>query len=140
MIIRTATLALLLITTGSSIPGWSSLSEALHLAAEEGKPVVVYVSAPWCGPCLRLERETFMNKYVQERLSRVARAGLRIDGHDRIQRIAGYRLSEAEWAVQLGIESTPALVFLSPDGTVLGIHQGFIDVDSLVDVLDILLK
>lgn len=134
---RITTLIIFLILTGNRVsPEWSSFPEALRLAQEEEKPVIVYVHAPWCGPCLRLERETFADQDVQQRLHRMARANLRIDAHDRIQRYAGYRLSEAEWAMRLGVETTPALVFLTSDGAVLGVHAGFIAPEELIAVLD----
>lgn len=117
-------------------PGWQTLPEALANAQADGRPTLVYVRAAWCGPCRRLERETFPEAAVAERLGRFALARLTIDDHDREHRVGPYRLSEAGWAARLGAEATPTLVLLAPDGAVLGRHQGFLSPTLLLPLLD----
>ena len=138
---RLTILLVLWIVAGSSPPlEWLSLSAAMQQAEEESLPVVVYVNAPWCGPCLRLERETFSDPRVRGRLEQTAAASIRINAHDRIHRIDGFRISEADWARSLGIEATPALVLISGTGQVRAIHTGFISPEVLVAVIDELIR
>ncbi|MEM1117011.1 MAG: thioredoxin family protein [Bacteroidota bacterium] len=129
-----ATVALGTAASAAQGPAWGTLPEALALARAEGRPALVYVHAPWCGPCRRLERETF--PAVASRLGAFARAELTIDDRDRTHRVGPYRLSEAEWAARLGAETTPTLVLLDADGAVLGRHTGFLPPDGLRAVLD----
>ena len=44
---------------------WSDLSvdDAILQAEGDGRHVLVYVTAPWCGPCKKLEREVFDDTY-----------------------------------------------------------------------------
>ena len=117
-------------------PRWLALPEALAQAGAEGRPVLVYVQAAWCGPCRRLERETFADSAIAARLDRYALARLTLDDRDRHHRVGDYRLSEAEWAVRLGAAATPSLILLAPDGAVLGRHTGFLPPDGLLPILD----
>lgn len=138
LVLRPALLLLTLATAPVLAQGaaWSALPEALAEAEAQGRPALVYVQAAWCGPCRQLERETFADPTVQVRLARFARARLTIDDHDRRHHLAGWRLSEAEWAAHYGAEATPTLVFLAPDGSVLGRQSGFLPPSGLLPILD----
>lgn len=116
--------------------GWRPLPEALVVAEASHVPAVVYVQAPWCGPCRRLERETFADPAVARRLAQMALARLTIDDRDATHRVGPYRRSEAAWAARLGAEATPTLVLLAPDGAVLARHTGFLPPDGLLSILD----
>ena len=116
--------------------GWDTLPDALEAASAEDRPALVYVQAAWCGPCRRLERETFADPAVQARLAQFARARLTVDDRDRRHRVAGWRLSEAEWAAHYGADATPTLVLLASDGSVLGRQAGFLPPDGLLPILD----
>lgn len=114
---------------------WRTLPEALALAQADARPALVYVQAAWCGPCRRLERETFTDPTVSAALNRFALARLTVDDRDRVQVVGPYRLSEAEWAARLGADATPTLVLLAPDGAVLGRHTGFLPPSGLLPLL-----
>lgn len=121
--------------TGVS-PSWEPLPDALAQAQRAGQPILVYVRAAWCAPCYRLERETFADPRVAQRLGHFARARLTLDDHDRHHRVGPYRLSEAEWSARFGAESTPTLVLLAPDGSVLARRVGFLEPAHLLPILD----
>ncbi|WP_432280799.1 thioredoxin family protein [Rubrivirga litoralis] len=111
----------------------------MEAAEAESRPALVYVQAAWCGPCRRLERETFADPAVQDRLRRFARARLTVDDRDRAHRVGPWRLSEAEWAAHYGAEAAPTLVLLAPDGTVLGRQSGSLSPSGLLPILDAVL-
>jgi len=115
---------------------WKTLPKALGEAQTEQQPTLVYVHAAWCGPCRQLERETFTDARVLERLAQFSKAELTFDDRDTKHRVGPYRLSEADWAKRLGASSTPTLVVLSPDGGVLGRHTGFLPPDGVLPILD----
>ncbi len=121
---------------GSPALEWQSLPEALAEAAASQRPALVYVHAAWCAPCRQLERETFADPAVAERLGRFARAKLVFDDHDRTHRLGGHRLSEAAWAAHLGAETTPTLIVLAPDGSILVRQAGFLPPAGLLTILD----
>ncbi len=117
-------------------PEWRALPDALALAAASDVPALVYVQAPWCGPCRQLERETFADPAVRARLARFALARLTLDDRDRHHRVGPYRLSEAAWSRRLGAEATPTLVVLTSGGAVLGRHTGALPPAGLLPFLD----
>ena len=121
--------------TAPALP-WTTLPGALADAQASGRPVVVYAHADWCAPCHRLERETFADAAVRDRLARFALARLDLDDRDSGQTVGPYRLSPAAWAERLGVEAPPSLVLLAPDGAILGRVTGFLDAAPLLSILD----
>jgi uncharacterized protein YyaL (SSP411 family) len=45
---------------------WYSWTEGYELAIKEGKPVLMFVQAPWCNMCKRLNEKTYGNVEVAE--------------------------------------------------------------------------
>ncbi|MDX1531816.1 MAG: thioredoxin family protein [Rhodothermales bacterium] len=137
--IRLPPISLLLVASAAAaqpaLP-WGSFPAALADAAASGRPVLVYAYADWCAPCHRLERETFADAAVRGRLARFALARLDFDDRESAQQVGPYRLSPAAWAERLGAEATPALVFLTADGAVLGRVAGFLEPAALLPLLD----
>ena len=115
---------------------WKMLPAALDEAAETAKPLLVYVDAPWCGPCRKLERKTLSDRQVARRLKGFALSRLGFDERDRVHQVGPYRLNEADWAYWLGAQTTPALIFMRPDGAILGSHEGYLTPASLIEILE----
>lgn len=107
---------------------WQALPEALEEAARHQRPVLIYVHAPWCGPCRRMERDVFPQ--TTPLLDRFALAGLDLDDHEAQVRVGPVTQSPAAWARHFGAEATPAFVLLEPDGTVITRTTGFLDAQS----------
>lgn len=105
-------------------PTWVPLPDALAEAAATGRPTLVYVHAPWCGPCARMERDVFPDAEVATLLGRFALARLDYDDHDSRLVVAGRRRTSAAWARHLGADATPGFVFLAPDGKAIARANG----------------
>lgn len=131
-----AVFLLLTCAAHAQTPDWQRLPRALAQAEQNGQPALVYVEAPWCGPCRQLERDTFSDARVEARLGDFALARLVIDDRDRTHRVGPYRLSEAAWAQRLGATVTPTLVLLAPDGSVLARQEGLVAPTFLLSILD----
>ena len=112
---------------------WLPFAEAMQTSHQQ--PTMVYVQAPWCGPCRQLERSTFSDAMVQEALGGWALAKLTIDDHDRTHRVGPYVKSEADWADKLGATTTPTLIFLRSDGGILARRTGVLPPEALIDML-----
>lgn len=113
---------------------WKPFERALDTATQEDRPVLVHVHAPWCGWCLKMEREVYpaLQPYLGERFA-VAR--LQWDDPTTTHRYRGRELSEKELARRLGAEQVPAILLLASDGSLLLRLDGFMEADELRPVL-----
>jgi len=87
---------------------------AAESSKETSRPVMLYVTADYCGYCRKLEKETWADstvaKLVNERF-----IPLKVDG-TREQRLVK----------TLEIDGFPAVIILSPEGEVLGRVDGYV--------------
>jgi thiol:disulfide interchange protein DsbD len=90
-----------------AVKGQADLEEALDRARSQGRPVVLDLYADWCVECKELERDTFTDDGVQDRLSRLVRLRADVTANDDVDR----RLLK-----RLGVFGPPALIFYGPDG------------------------
>ena len=90
-----------------AVKGQADLEEALDRARSQGRPVVLDLYADWCVECKELERDTFTDDGVQDRLSRLVRLRADVTANDETDR----RLLKS-----LGVFGPPALIFYGPDG------------------------
>ncbi len=105
---------------------WQTLTRAAEEARAETKPVLVYIHAPWCGPCLKMEKEVFPE--VEVLLKRFAQAGLDYGDNESSIKAYGDTHTPFEWAIRYGAEATPTFVLLTPTGSVITRASGFIDI------------
>ena len=106
---------------------------AADVAQAEHRPLLVYVQAPWCGPCAKMEKEVFPE--VWPLMKRFARAKVNFDDNESELLAFGERKTPFEWATTFGAEATPTYILLSPDGRVLGSASGFVDAKSFSLIL-----
>ncbi|MBA4386528.1 MAG: hypothetical protein C0404_01025 [Verrucomicrobia bacterium] len=89
--------------------GWSvSLEQALAQAEKEKKPVFIDFWASWCKSCLQMERTTFKDPQVQERLNGYVKVKFRAEDMDNpeVKPILDY----------VGAPGLPTYVILVPSG------------------------
>lgn len=51
---------------GGEFPWEKDIATARKRAAAEGKPMMIMMTATWCGPCKMLEKETLSNGWIQQ--------------------------------------------------------------------------
>ena len=90
-----------------AVKGQAGLEEALDRARSQGRPVLLDLYADWCVECKELERDTFTDDGVQDRLSRLVRLRADVTANDDIDQ----RLLKG-----LGVFGPPALIFYGSDG------------------------
>ena len=97
--------------------------EALQIAAKEGKPLFLDISASWCGPCKLLKANTFtddkVGNYFNSNFVNVAVDGQKGEGVDlaRKYHIRGY----------------PTMIFLDSEGEVISRIVGYHDPKELIE-------
>lgn len=107
---------------------WQTLPDALEQAATTGQPILLYVYAPWCGPCRQMERDVFPQTTAL--LNRVSLVRLDFDDHESRVYAKNQMLSPFDWARHYGAESTPTFIFVDAAGTVITRATGSLDTKS----------
>lgn len=87
-------------------------SEALARAKAAGKPLLIDFWAPWCGPCLKLKRETLESADLAGLLARFEVIAINLDQAPSLGRF--YRVS-----------SIPYVLFVDSRGAVVDRLLGF---------------
>ena len=118
---------------------WISLEDAVYLQQTEPRNIIIDVYTNWCGPCKKLDRETFGNKdlikYVNDNYYAVK---FNAEGNDTIE-FQGYeftnpnfdptktrrRNSSHEFTRALQVSAYPTVVFLDKSSNVLYKLRGF---------------
>ena len=104
--------------------GWlETYGAAVAEAKRTGKPILADFSTSWCGSCRDLERYTFRDPAIIERLDGFVK--LHVDGDRYPEMVNSYSVS-----------GYPTLVSLTPDGRELNRSVGFVPAAQLASHLD----
>jgi len=104
---------------GKTLNWLGDYGEALRAAVASQRPVWIQFTGPWCPNCHKMDKETFKNPRVIERLS---------------QHFVTAKIScenDAELALSFGFTQLPSSVLISPEGKILARHEGFADPEKL---------
>lgn len=93
-----------------SIDWVKDYNAGLETAKKEGKPVMVFFTAPWCGYCVRLIKEVFSHDMVAKASKNLVNVWVNIDRKKNI-------------ANAYGVRGVPQVYFLDPDGKVIMLYQ-----------------
>ena len=102
------------------VVAWGSdLGAAREQGKREGKPVLLYFTATWCGPCQAMKHTTFADRGVADLLaSKYEAVKLDIDANQ-------------ELAAAHHVESIPTFIVLGDDGvTEMRRESGYMDEDD----------
>lgn len=109
---------------GATRIAWhADLSAASREARQDSKPILMKVSTSWCHYCVKMQQETFNDRAIVDRVESCF-VPIAIDGDQ-----------QRELVQQLGIQSFPTTLIVSPDMQVLQKIVGFRSVQQLNDNL-----
>lgn len=113
-----------------------SLEQALKLAPEDGKKILVDVFATWCPYCQRMHSEVYPSNSVQQAITDYY-IWVKIDVEsDKMVNYHGKEMTQAEFAQALENKNVPTTYFLNSDGVILGTQPGFLKADVFADLLN----
>ncbi len=93
--------------TFQKIKGTTGLNAALKSAADQNKPVMLDFYADWCKECIRMEKNTFTDKRVQQHLGGVILLQADVTPNDQ---------ADQELLQSLDLLGPPAILFYNTDG------------------------
>jgi thiol:disulfide interchange protein DsbD len=102
-----------LLTPRAQLAWLASESEALRLAREQGRPLVVDFMAEWCLPCKEMELKVFSEPRVAGALSEFVLLKVDLTREDEDEALPLLKK-------RYGVRTLPAVRLVSPDGRVVG--------------------
>lgn len=108
-------------------PNPITLEEALKMAPESGKKILVDVYAEWCPYCQRMHSEVYKDDSVLEAISDYfIWVKINVESEEKVN-YHGTEMTEAQFARALENQSVPTTYFLNEEGSILGSQPGFIE-------------
>ncbi len=113
-----------------------TLQEALTLAAETEKKILVDVYAAWCPYCQRMHSDVYTDDAVLQAISDYfIWVKINVES-DNLVNYHGNEMTEAEFANALNNESIPTTYFLNDEGAIIGVQPGFIEESTFSKLLE----
>lgn len=98
------------------------LDVAKQEAKQSGKPILVDFFATWCGPCKKMDSQTWSDAEVSKQLDAWIPVKVDVDQHQ-------------ELAASYKVKGVPTLVFLGPDGRLVSTFVGFAGPDEVLGLM-----
>jgi len=97
------------------VVNWFHIEEAQELAAEKPKPVFIDFTAKWCGWCKKMDKNTFADAKVAQRLNNDYYA-VKVDFDSKEKfNYQGKEYTGKALAEKFGITGLPTMIFASRD-------------------------
>jgi len=106
-------------TSATRIQWIQNMPEGLRLAKESGKPVMLFFTADWCGPCVELKKYVFTDNRVVAASRRLINISINAD-------------SDFETLSAYQVRGIPAIFFLNPRGEMITKYSGDRSASSFV--------
>lgn len=115
---------------------WHGFNEGVEEARESGRPVFVYVYAPWCGWCHKMDEEVFGDPKLAAYLAaHFELVRLNYDERDTVYRYKQQEISRRRLMDRLHVAGVPTVVILDSRGNYLLHVPGFVEARRLLSIV-----
>ncbi|MGV3526580.1 MAG: thioredoxin family protein [Candidatus Sericytochromatia bacterium] len=121
---------------GVQTVAWNSYDKGLSQAQDSKKFVMVQFFATWCGYCKKMDREVLTEQKVQDSLKRYFVPVRVTESSDNRVQYQGNSVTEKELTVLHKVQGFPTMLFLEPDGTMIGQIPGYISAEEMDGMLN----
>lgn len=113
-------------------PDWMVLHDAMELAQEEDRLVLIDIFEIGCQWCRKMNREVYPAPTIRAILDRDY-VPVKVNGNssDNMVRFNGSEMTEEDFARKMGVTAYPFTVVLDADGNVVDRRRGYLDVQGL---------
>ena len=110
-----------------------SMADAFDAAAAEDKFVLVYMYAPWCPYCQRIEQDVYTDANVQQLMNEhFVLVPVNGDDPEEMHQFRGESVAAPAFMDAMGARGFPTLAFMEPSGDVIGILPGAVGRDDFM--------
>ena len=119
----------------STAVDWVEMKTAMKRAAADGKKVLLYGRASWCGYCKKMERLVYSDPKVADSLSQYFHpVQITTDSDDSLT-FRGETMHAKEMAARLNLRSTPTHYFITSEGEFIAQQPGYLPSDVFIPLL-----
>jgi thiol:disulfide interchange protein len=101
------------------IPWKTDLTAAREQSAKERKPILLYFTAPWCGPCQEMKRTTWADPRVAAAAGAMIPVKIDVDEQKAVSR-------------EFGVQGIPRVEWVEPDGSHHLVFEGLVTPDEFL--------
>lgn len=105
-----------------------TMEDAFARATDADKAVFIYVYAPWCPYCTRLEQEVYTDAEVQSLMNEhFVMVRVNADDPEETHQFEGKEVAAPDLANRLGARGFPSLIFMDETGEHIGTLPGAVE-------------
>ncbi|MDR9418063.1 thioredoxin family protein [Gracilimonas sp.] len=114
---------------------WVSLEEAVSMAEENSKKIMLFMEADWCSLCKKMKAEIFPLSEIQQKIdSSFYAVRIDIESNDDVN-YKSQKWTKKELSQEFGLYATPTFIFLESDQSIIGNKAGYMDQDEFIKLL-----
>lgn len=114
---------------------WYSFNDAIELAKDHNKKVMLFMEADWCSVCKKMKKKVFPDQDVQD-IMRTKFYPVRMDiESDQKLTYQQKEMSFKAFSKYMNMYATPTFIFLDEKGKVIGNKPGYMETEELMTLL-----
>ena len=117
-------------------PDWMTLTDALDVAPQDDRLILVDIYEVGCQFCRKMSREVYPSNTIRAVLDRSYHP-VKVNGNSTDNTIVykGEEMTEKEFAGLMGVTAFPFTVIMDSEGNVLDRRRGYLDIRGLAQML-----